>query len=250
MAWTKLKLALTVGVGVLLAAGTTTVVVEKVVSPTVDEKFWKPGFKNFDRIPPVLILRPTRYPSSNTHWKTGTADAREILLNTDLGYLLNDAYSTSDHRRILSANIPHKHFDLMLTVRDHQKEALQKELARQFGFTGRREMIETNVLWLQIKDPELLAQHVHQHHKMDFKTGPGLWSWAGFHMDSVAGVLEDLFQQPVIIQTGLEDTYDLTLQWGEHEDEKQAVTEDLAQAGLELVPHHEPVEMVIVEKKH
>jgi uncharacterized protein (TIGR03435 family) len=232
----------------LLAAGTATVVVEKSVSPTMDEKFWKPENKNFDLIPPVLILRPTRYSNPNTSWKTGTGDGREICLNTYFEGLLGDAYSTRQQRMILPAKIPHKHYDLMLTLHDHQKEALQKELTRQFGITGRREMVETNVLWLQIKNPALLAPHVHQHQKMDFKNGPGLWAWTGFHMDVVAGVLEDMFQQPVIIQAGLADTYDLTLQWGEQDDAKQVVTEKLAQAGLELVPHREPVEMLVVEK--
>ena len=39
MAWTKAKMVVAVGVGVLLAAGTTTFVVEKVRTPTVNESF-------------------------------------------------------------------------------------------------------------------------------------------------------------------------------------------------------------------
>jgi len=62
MAWTKAKLAIVVGVSVLLAAGTTTVVVEKVRTPAVDESFWEVTLDNLDLAQAGLELVPTNLP--------------------------------------------------------------------------------------------------------------------------------------------------------------------------------------------
>jgi uncharacterized protein (TIGR03435 family) len=249
MAWTKAKTAVVTGVVVLLAAGTTTVVVEKAAAPAVDESFWAMKLENLDRAPAVLIIRPTRYYSPTNSHSMMNDQGKIIAQNMDFRNLLEDAYSFKRSRMIVPAGIAPGPFDLMLTLRDHPKEALQQALDRQFGLACRREMVETNVLLLQVKDSRLLAQHVSRQPNRNFKYGPGLWSWVDFPMSAAAGVLEDvIFGQPVVVQAGLADRYDLTLQWGEHENMREAVTAELAQAGLELVPARQPVEMLVVEK--
>ena len=159
MAWSKLKLAITVGVGVLLAAGTTALVVEKVRTPTVDESFWEVTTENLDRAPAVVLIRPARFGD----YKAATDDdGRTIAHNLNVANLLEWAYSIPPLRMILPDGLPKGRFELMLTLRDHPKTALQKDLQRQFGITCRREMRETNVLFLAVKDPGLLARHVNQ----------------------------------------------------------------------------------------
>jgi uncharacterized protein (TIGR03435 family) len=66
--------------------------------------------------------------------------------------------------------------------------------------------------------------------------------------------LERIFQMPVVNETGLTGSYNLDLRWkvetdpnANQEAVKQALVEQL---GLELVPAHKPVEMLIVEKVH
>ncbi len=64
--------------------------------------------------------------------------------------------------------------------------------------------------------------------------------------------LERIFHVPIVNETGLEGSYNLDLRWRVKTDPsanqdavKQALIEQL---GLELVPVHKTVEMLIVEK--
>jgi uncharacterized protein (TIGR03435 family) len=250
MAWTKAKTVVVAGVAVLLATGTTVVVVEKVVSPTVDESFWD-SKSNLDKAPPVLIIRPARLSDyiMNTMTGNGGVIYKVMTHNSDVAALLQIAYSFKHQRMILPADVPTNRYDLMLTLRDRPMEALQKAIQRQFGFAGRRETRETDVLLLKVKDPGLLALHTSKRgSKMGFKHDEGMWAWANFPISFVADYLEGTFNKPVIVQPGLSGNYDITFQWQDAEGKKQALTDELAQAGLELVPSREPIEMLVVEK--
>jgi uncharacterized protein (TIGR03435 family) len=252
MAWTKAKTIVVAGAAVLFATGTTVVVVEKVRSPAVDESFW--DLKgDLNKAPPVLIIRPTRYYSPTKSYSLNIYDGKVIrkVIAQNIGFvgLLNYAYSLSRERMILPADVPTNHFDLMLTLPDHQVEALQKAIQQQFGFTARRETRETDVLLLKIKDHGLLALHASKPgSKMRFKHDEGMWGWSNFPISSVADYLEGTFDKPVIVQPGLSGNYDITFQWEDAQGKKQALTDELAQAGLELVPSCEPIEMLVVEK--
>jgi uncharacterized protein (TIGR03435 family) len=149
---------------------------------------------------------------------------------------------------ILPASVPQGRFDLMLTLRDHPTEALQEAIQRQFGFTARRETRETDVLWLKVKDPTLLALHVSDS-KMDFKQDKGMSAYIGFPISQVAEFFLEgtAFDKPVLLEPGLAGKFDLTFQ-EDAEDMEQAVSNELAQAGLKLIPSREPIEMLVVEK--
>jgi uncharacterized protein (TIGR03435 family) len=150
---------------------------------------------------------------------------------------------------ILPASVPEGRFDLMLTLRDHPTEALQKAIQRQFGVTARRETRQTDVLWLKVKDPTLLALHASDSgSKMDFKSGKGMMAWTSFPIAFVAEFLEGNFGKPVMVRPELSGKYDITFQWEDGQDMEQALADELAQAGLELVPSREPIEMLVVEK--
>ncbi len=253
MAWTKAKTIIMVSVAVLFATGTTVVVVEKVRSPAVDESFWQLMPDNLRKAPSVLIIRPTRYESPTKSGSMNLYDGKVIrkviAQNTDFAGLLQYAYSLSRQRMILPAGIPANRFDLMLTLPDHQVEALQKAIHRQFGFAARRETRETDVLLLKVKDPGLLALHTSKPgSKMGFKHDEGLWALSNFPISDVADYLEGTFDKPVIVQPGLSGNYDITFQWEDAQGKKQALTDELAQAGLELVPSRESIEMLVVEK--
>jgi uncharacterized protein (TIGR03435 family) len=179
----------------------------------------------------------------------GKVVRKTIAQNIDFLNLLQRAYSFSRQRMILPADVPTNQYDLMLTLPDHQPEALQEAIKRQFGFAARSETTETNVLLLKIKDPGLLALHTSKRgSKMDFKHDENLWAWSSFPISYVADYLEGAFEKPVIVQPGLSGNYDITFQWEDAQGKKQALTDELAQAGLELVPSREPIEMLVVEK--
>jgi hypothetical protein len=121
MAWTKVKVAIVVAVGVLLAAGTTTMVVEKVMSPTVDESFWAVTLENLDRAPSVVLIRPARYAD---YTAASDEDGRMIAHNVSFAGLLEQAYAIRPQRMILPPDYPHGQFELMPTLRDHPQAAL------------------------------------------------------------------------------------------------------------------------------
>jgi uncharacterized protein (TIGR03435 family) len=253
MAWSKAKTVVVAGAAVLFATGTTVVVVEKVRSPSVDESFWEMKVENLKKAPSVLIIRPTRYysptKSASVNIYDGKVVSKIIAQNVGFVTLLNFAYSLSRQRMILPAGVPTNNFDLMLTLPDHQPEALQKAIQRQFGFAARRETRETDVFLLKVKDPRLLALHASKPgSKMGFKHDEGLRAWSNFPISFVADYLEGTFDKPVIVQSGLSGNYDITFQWEDEVGKKQALSDELAQAGLELVPSRESIEMLIAEK--
>ncbi len=252
MAWTKAKTVVVASAAVLFATGTTVIVVEKVVSPTMDESFWETT--NFNKVPPVLIIRPTRYysPTSSSMLTVGDGKTFQKVMahNTSFVGLLQTAYSFSQPRMILPTDHPTNHFDLMLTLPHRPKEALQEAIQRKFGINARRETRETDVLLLKVKDAGLLALHTSKRgSKMDFKHDENLWAWTNFPISFVSDYLEGVFGKPVIVQSGLSGNYDITFQWEDAQDQRQALSNELAQAGLELVPSREPIEMLVVEKK-
>jgi uncharacterized protein (TIGR03435 family) len=187
MAWTQAKMAATVAVGVLLAAGTTTVVVQKLETqsladgrkarsghddgggaeagnPGVSEAMWLAEMKDFWKLPPVLILRPTRFPDNPSGNMT---DGKYVYRNTDLWEIFKVAYPGICGRDcITNVAIPGEGYDyskrgqmiltngwdLMLTLTNynHAPEVLQPEIARRFGFSAHHEMVVTNVLLLEV----------------------------------------------------------------------------------------------------
>jgi uncharacterized protein (TIGR03435 family) len=260
MAWTKAKTAIVVGAGLLLTAGTTTVVVEKAISPAVDETLWEVTGENLRKAPPVLIIRPTRF--SDNVMVVGESGSqvistqnrpvmnRTIAHNLDVAGLIQFAYACySRPKLVLPAGVPTNDFDLMLTLRSHQLEMLQKAIQRQFGLTAHREIRETEALRLQVKDPGLLALHASKPgSKMSFKNGTNFQSYSDFPIDWEAEDLSGIFFKPVVLESGLSGDYDLTYRWENLDDRRQAVSKELAQAGLELVPTNLPIEMLVVEK--
>ena len=254
MAWTKAKTIVVAGAAVLFATGTTVVVVERVVSPSVNESFWELKRENLRKAPPVLIIRPTRYFSptnggimSNTD---NGKDAREtIARNVSVANLLAIAFSADLHETILPPDLPTNNFDLMLTLRDHQLEALQKAIERKFGLTAHRETFETNELQLRVRDPELLAVHAGKRGtKTDFKNDARSYTFVNFPISMEARMLEGFFLKPVVLAPGLSGNYSLTFKWEDANHLREAVSNDLAGAGLELVPTNVPIEMLVVEK--
>ena len=155
MAWTKVKTLAVVGAAVLLAGGTTTVVVTKVVprlrEPSIDESMWQPNSATLRTVPPVLILRPAK-PSKSS---SGVADSngKAMWLNTDLRHLLATAYNVPETRMVLPDGLPDGKFDLMLTLNDHPREALQAEIRKRFGLVAHVEARDTDKLVLKISTP-------------------------------------------------------------------------------------------------
>jgi DNA-binding CsgD family transcriptional regulator len=77
MAWTKAKTAIVVTVVTLAGLTATTVAVKHLAHPALadggsaypGEWIWTPGYNNLKRVPPLLVLRPTKLAASAKSWE-------------------------------------------------------------------------------------------------------------------------------------------------------------------------------------
>ena len=105
------------------------------------------------------------------------------------------------------------------------------------------------MLALKIKDSALLATHISRPgSKMNYTNSAEMVAWSAFPISNVARHLEGVFNKPVLVQEGFSNNFDMTFRWKDAHDKKQALSNELAQAGLELVPANLPIEMLVVEK--
>ena len=254
MAWTKAKTAIVVGVGVLLAAGMTTVVVEEVsndLSWADDPGAWKMDSKVLAKNPPAVILRPTRF-----QHMTGVAGSENGIEfeNVSLRFLLGNAYAHNEFWTILPKGLPQENYDFMFTLPGMPGDwlkALRNEIKKRLGLVAHLETREADVLVAKVTNsnaPGLKIasgsenQQVGNFRNVVFKGAP---------IDSLTSWLEAITEMPVLNHTGLTNYYDITVKWKPRpgQSEADAIRQLLPdQFGLELVPSRESVEMLVVEK--
>jgi RNA polymerase sigma factor (sigma-70 family) len=239
MAWTKVKTAIVVGVGVLVATGTTTIVLKEISTPAIDDSFWEDlSTNNLKKAPPVVIVRTTHFPNSSGE-TTPAFEDRVAGRNARLVDMLEGAYGLDYTRMILPPEFAgdQRQFDYLVTKTNRAREEFQAEIKKQFGWTAKREIRETDVLLLAVKNPN----------------APGLKSNSAnkYPMHNYVRMMDGFFGKPVLDRTGLTGNYEFSpklprygLEAG-REAYKQAL---LDQLGLELVPSREPIEMLVVER--
>lgn len=266
MAWTKAKTAIVISTSILLAAGTAAVVTEKITQAKIpsslsstdlswadDPRYWELDSEAMQKLPPVLILRPTRFPQDG-----GSVSARYGMLakNISLGELVDDAYNHTLNRMITSSrtisppNLPRGGFDLMLTL-TNQPSALAEEIKRQFGIIAHLENRERDVLLLKVRTPDAPGLNVSKDNNSSAGSGPGYYKMTGAYMDWLALHLEGRFSMPILNRTELTNRYDVSLRWTTSSGKISSSEFKkllLDQLGLELVPSREPIEMLVVEK--
>ena len=280
MAWTKMKTIGVAGVAILLAGGTTTVLIKTIAAqsrdPVIDESFWKADSRVFQKVPPVLIIRPTKSEGGGASFDAGD---KAMLLNATVGGLLSIAYSIPESKIVLPGDLHAGHFDLMLTLPSHPRETLQAEIKKRFGLAAHFETRDTDTLALKIKNagatgiarsgggakdgsmsssmssvsssgnlPPEVAARIPGH--------PSVQSGEQIAMNNqtfaaFAKYLEHRLGRPVSDETGTTNHFDIKLQVqaqpGESAQDalKRSILEQL---GLELVSSRAPVEMLVVEK--
>ena len=160
----------------------------------------------------------------------------------------------------MPTNVPKGRFDLMLTLPDAPEGSVAKGHSTEVRFHRRRETREADVLVLKVKDPRLLALHVSKpgskvDFKHDYKQSKSVEAFARFpHRHGNANTGGSFLQTGDCADPNCPTNYDLTFQWDNAQGKEaqtrreQALSEQLAQAGLELVPSREPIEMLVVEK--
>jgi uncharacterized protein (TIGR03435 family) len=258
MAWTKAKTAIVGSVVVLLAVGTTTVTVKQIQEHKTYP--WQvEGFNSSvldQQQPQVRILS-----SKARHGAWGTSDkmGHVKLMGTGVSAksVVQAAYNfQSPTRTVVSADLPQRKYDYIASLSDGNEEALQQEVKRNFNVLARREMREADGLFLKVQTPNAPnlkpSRGWRPHEGSSSNSGAGQWSCQNSPLSRLADYLENYLGIPIIDQTGLTNDFDIDLKWKQSnwtepnpDGLKQAV---LDQLGLELVPSHEPIEMLVVEK--
>ena len=251
MAWTKAKTAIVIGVSVLLAAGTTIVTVKEI------HDHWKyswevphPDVKVLEHASPQITILPAKFlKSGGGGWAAN--NGRVLGISARIIDMLEAAYATQA-RMVIATELPQERYDFIASLPNGTAPALQAEIKRRFGLVGRLETIQTNVLVLTVKHsnaPGLKPNRTGGHNN---NPQFGEYSCVNQPISALTYFLELYLGTPVVDRTGLAGGFDMDVKW--HDTDKANRNIDglkqalLDQLGLELVPAHEPVEMLVVEK--
>ncbi len=276
MAWTQMKTAVVVGVGVLLVAGTTTVTVKEIQEhKTYPWQVPKPDFDFFYKTQPEVRIVPTRF---NADGGVVADESRGVLgIAQPVKVIVQYAYQKYDLRTVVRTDLPSGRYDFIAkivnppAVNTNWTTALQNEISRKFGVIGRNEMIETNVMVLRPCNTGTRGFKVSHEMPNGQATAPiieqvnnGLKIGFTFHEQPLSTLiwrLENQLHIPVVDQTGLTQEYDYSLTWNEPFIAAKEITKRMYlpdpdqlepvlrnQLGLELVATNMPIEMLVVEK--
>jgi uncharacterized protein (TIGR03435 family) len=250
-------------VGVLLAAGTTTIVVHHIKGQESDdsdtEKSWR--FANISsdtvgKLPPEVKILPTKFQNSGNMSQGGGPDADKFVgIGQPVVNIVWAAYNWPQARTIFANPEPPDRYDFITTLAKGSREALQQELKSKLGLVGRRETKDMDVLLLKLLNANAPGLHPptqdgysylnHDDNEIEIK-------WANEPLSKMSDFLESASKMPIINQTGTTNHYSIDIKWEEldgQDSEHQALQQVLLdQLGLELVPTNMPIEMLVVEK--
>jgi uncharacterized protein (TIGR03435 family) len=251
------KTAIVVGVIVAVAVGTTAVAISHYY--TLNELSWALDTRTLMKDPPVVALRPS---SGESIGGVSSTDTRMVARGVSLSALMSYAYGQpkfyvhwSEARVVLAPGVSDGKFDFLLTVPDHPQEALQAEIKRQLGLVAHRELRDADVLVLVASNPEAIGLSVAKGGgSSDSGASPGRsrFEFTNMPIDDLSDFLETSLGKPVINETELTQKYSGSLKWNHHSDQAAELKEIQnvlsGRFGLALVPGHQSIEMLVVEK--
>jgi uncharacterized protein (TIGR03435 family) len=259
MAWTNAKTALVVGLGIVLAVGTTTLTIKEVgryreASVWDHVTLWvkKGDVRAMQHAPALVAIRHTKFfPLVDDLYAPGSS-GKLVGLAVPTAGVFGHAYDVNRTRIVNPELLPGGRYDFVVTLATNQLAALQAAVEDTFGLVGKRETRDTDVLVLE------LAQ----------TNAPGLtptsggprsrpyWSDGYVKYDDtpipyLAYTIERQIKIPVIDQTGLTGRYDIAIKWsGSRQvpglDEVKQVLLD--QLGLRVVSTNMPLEVLVLQK--
>ena len=265
MAWAKAKTTVVVGLGVLLAAGATIITVKELTNHFAYQ--WQIQTDNMVKVleaaPPMVEIRPTIFSERRATVTTDIQrngnevikNTRRLEFDTSVQQMIFDAYDSRPTRAILP-KLPKDNYDYIVSLSKGSSESLAQEIKRKFGFVGKKELRQRDVLFLKRANPNAPAFKPSADSARGYDNGDS-------HFNRTTGDLiwqnsfEDSLGLPVIDETGLTNRYDYTFHRPEFNPSwntninamRQAFGDALhKQLGLELVPTNMPIEMLVVEK--
>jgi uncharacterized protein (TIGR03435 family) len=268
MAWTKMKMAVVVGVGVVLVAGVATVTTKEIHRRNYSWQVFDPPSPDLilEKTMPQITIVPTKYPQGSTKiggtgdwsWTRILPDGMAMGMNCTAEEILRYAYSKDFNfiprgRFLIETDLPNQSYDFIANVKSGVKSGLQLEIRKRLDLTGYFETRTNEVL--------ALAEGVNQSGLKTAAILKGVMTigegdhWIP-HQISLAGLaqqLEHYLQTPVIDATEITNHFDLSLRWptadaGSSDELKKILLNRLNQIGLEFVPTNMPIEMLVVKK--
>ena len=262
MAWTKAKTVIVLSAVVLGILGTAFEIKNATADEKVDDSWRSAGltWQQVGKTGPQVQILPTKFQPPMTKMLTSNG-IKWGGINVTVREILRAAYRCGPGRVAFPAGEPQEKYDFISTLRHDPEEALQREVKKTLGLTGRWASLETNVLALKVRNPDapglkrafyspseygnLPGGHIHCFGEpLSWKPGTPPWG--------LTKHLERIFQIPVVDETGRKGSYNIDLLWKVETDStanQEAVKQALiSQLGLELTPARHAVEMLIVEK--
>lgn len=282
MAWAKVKTVIVVGVGVLLATGTTTIVVKEIQAhrtypwqDMVDGN--KQALKALDTTPPQVRIVRSKFATDQPHPRflddLGSPDRwRFIFAHVTPDEIVRAAYFdytthiNNDFAFLVVSppDMPVGFYDCIANLPSGSHEALQQLVREKFGLVGKYEMRDLDVLLLQVDHsnaPGLKpGTPPPPGPRPPSRISNGIVYYKNRSMSELAAILQRRLEFPVVDQTGLAGNYDLDTpnEFGgpnvpgktgaspqRIESARQWLHNEL---GLKLVPNRQPHEVFVIEK--
>jgi uncharacterized protein (TIGR03435 family) len=273
----KVKTAALLCAGLTVTVGTTIVAGRAIAqsiadSSAADDSAWdQMDTRVLDTLPPAFVLRPSHFAAPPGLFGGGMMVMRNKMLGRAITFnaLMSMAYGVNESQIVSPAEKVDGRFDLLMTTPDASTNKLQKEIARQLGYTGRPEMQPADVLVLTVKQTDAPGLKPSQAQigrgggggggvsMSSFNAKPGTALRAknlNFQNQSIAQLIKNLqgyFDKPIVDRTGLSGKYDVALkvETPDGSTDNEAMIQALSnQLGLEVGPSREPMQMLVVDK--
>ncbi len=132
---------------------------------------------------------------------------------------------------------------------------MQAEIKKELGLVAHRELRDADVLVLTVSNPSAIGLAAAKGgNSSDQRPGHGRFEFTNMPIGDLSDFLEVSLGKPVIDATELTQTYSGSLKWTPQSDKAAELKEIQSalsdQLGLELVPRHQSIEMLVVEKAH
>jgi uncharacterized protein (TIGR03435 family) len=206
------------------------------------------------RLGPEVQILPTKFPNSENFIIVGARPSSDkvVGIHAPVALVASVAYHVSPGRIVFADGVPTQRYDFISTLDQNSSADLQQELLSKVGLTGRRETRDMEVMTLKAENPNaagLAAATPSTDFFISMQDGTGRVKSVQ-NLRSFAFVLEQFIQAPIDDQTGLNENFSIDFIWKEpagpnHDAMKQALRDQL---GLELVPGHASIEVLVLEK--
>jgi uncharacterized protein (TIGR03435 family) len=266
MTWTQTQTSIVTATGTLLLIGTTAIIGCKKNAgdesngnqPVAEDNSWRTADITpamVDQSSPQVRILPTRFSETRI---CGSRDLNKWGgINVPVSTMVRVAYQWSQGRIVFADPEPAGGYDFISSLQQDSCEALQRELQKQFDLVGRTETRDTDVLVLKMQTPNApgLKPPIIGGHEDFNRNGEYVCDDCPLSTDTQPFIglqrfLEKYFKVPIVDETGLTSHYSIHLRWNERgpgDPDHEALKHALAiQLGLELVPGHRSIEMLVV----